>query len=141
MQAIDYVLTRWGVDRVPLQQVRRAVFIQEQGVPEADEWDDADLVCEHVLALRNREPVGTGRLEPAGKIGRIAVLSEVRGQGIGGQILRLLLREARRRGLPEVHLHAQATAVPFYTSFKFVPEGDLFDEAGIPHRRMRLRLE
>lgn len=141
MTDIEYVLTRWGVDRVPIQAVRRAVFVREQGVTEEDEWDDADVFSEHVLALRNREPVGTGRLESTGKIGRVAVLSEVRGRGVGGRILKLLLQEARRRGLPEVHLHAQVTALSFYAGFGFVAEGEVFDEAGIPHRRMRLRLE
>lgn len=138
---LDYVLTHWGDDRVALQAVRRRVFVDEQAVPESEEWDEVDPVCLHLLVQRNREPVGTGRLAADGKIGRIAVLSEFRGRGVGAEILRRLLQEARARGLPEVYLHAQVTAMPFYAKQGFVAEGDEFVEAGIPHRRMRLRLE
>ncbi len=61
---IKVVLTTWGVDRPALQNVRRDVFINEQHIPEAEEWDDEDLVSHHALATLNREPVGTGRLHP-----------------------------------------------------------------------------
>ncbi len=71
---IEYAITDWDTDRPALQQIRRAVFIEEQGMAESDEWDDDDPVSVHVLVRLNREPVGTGRLNPAGKIGRIAVL-------------------------------------------------------------------
>ena len=138
---LEFVITHWGTDRVPIQAVRRAVFIAEQGIDERDEWDDTDITCPHVLALRNREPVGTGRLGPDGKIGRLAVLSELRGRGVGTEILKRLLWEARSRGLHEAYLHAQVAAMSFYAKFGFVPEGEEFVEAGIPHRRMRLRLE
>jgi predicted GNAT family N-acyltransferase len=64
--------------------VRRAVFIIEQGIAESDEWDSADVQCVHALALTaKRDAVGTGRLEPTGKIGRLAVLAEFRGLGLG----------------------------------------------------------
>jgi predicted GNAT family N-acyltransferase len=135
------VLTRWGTDRPALQQIRRAVFIDEQQVAESEEWDDDDPVSVHALATLNREPVGTGRLNPAGKIGRIAVVAGMRGRGIGATILRLLLQEAHRRGLREPYLHAQLQAVPFYEKFGFTSEGEVFDEAGIPHVRMKHALE
>lgn len=131
------MVTGWGTDRPALQKVRRAVFIVEQRVPESEEWDDDDPVSVHVLATLNREPVGTGRLNPAGKIGRIAVLAGMRDRGIGSAILRLLLREAHHRGLREPYLHAQLQAVPFYEKFGFRREGEVFDEAGIPHVRMK----
>jgi predicted GNAT family N-acyltransferase len=140
MDDIEYFITTWGADRPQLQDVRRRVFIVEQQVPEEEEWDDDDLVAVHVLATRNREPVGTGRLSPAGKIGRMAVLSEVRGHGVGSRILGLLIREASHRGLLDVHLNAQVQAMPFYKKFGFRAEGMEFMEAGIPHRRMHRRL-
>lgn len=140
MDETEFFVTTWGVDRPLLQQVRREVFIVEQKVPEEEEWDDDDQVCIHVLATRNREPVGTGRLSPAGKIGRIAVLSEFRGRGIGDRILRMLIEQAYHRGLIEVTLHAQVQAVPFYEKRGFQVQGGVFDEAGIPHRRMRMAL-
>jgi len=137
---IEYCVTTWGVDRPLLQQVRRRVFIEEQDVPESEEWDDEDPLSVHVLATRNREPVGTGRLTPAGKIGRMAVLSEVRAQGVGSHVLRMLVEEAYHRGLLELRLNAQVRAIPFYEKHGFAVEGPEFMEAGIPHRSMRRSL-
>jgi predicted GNAT family N-acyltransferase len=134
-------VTSWAESCDELAQVRRAVFVEEQEIPEKDEWDEADGRSVHALARLNRDPVGTGRLEPAGKIGRIAVIAGQRGRGIGTQILLRLLDEARRLGIREPHLHAQVQAVPFYEKLGFACEGDAFDEAGIPHVRMSLVLE
>ena len=140
MDETEFVVTSWAVDRPRLQPVRREVFVIEQRVPEAEEWDDDDQVCVHVLALRNREPVGTGRISPAGKIGRLAVLSEFRGRGIGDRILLMLIEQARHRGLAEVVLNTQVHALPFYERHGFEAQGEVFDEAGIPHRRMQKAL-
>lgn len=130
----------WPGDAGTLAAIRRAVFVEEQGVPEEIEWDGRDADCAHVLALVNREPVGTGRLMPTGKVGRLAVLASSRRHGIGSRMLRHLVDLARRRGLREVYLHAQAYAIPFYVAHGFVAEGAEFKEAGIAHRRMRLAL-
>lgn len=138
---ISYVLTTWGTDRPELQHLRRKVFVVEQGIPEELEQDDADPVSVHALATLNREPVGTGRLEPTGKIGRMAVEAGLRGQGVGSTILHLLVQEACRRGIRNPWLHAQLSAVPFYEKHGFRSEGEVFDEAGIPHRRMNLAVE
>lgn len=140
-EELECVLTTWSTDRPALQNIRREVFIEEQAVPEAEEWDDEDAVCVHALASLNREPVGTGRLNPGGKIGRIAVKAALRGRGIGTEILRVLLREAYHRGIREPYLHAQLQAVPFYEKLGFRVEGEVFDEAGIPHVRMKHALE
>lgn len=137
MEGIQLFLTSWDVDRARLEQVRRRVFVHEQQVREEEEWDEQDPVSEHVLAVVNREPIGTGRLTPAGKIGRLAVVGEFRGKGIGGRILQMLMQEAVRRGLAQVVLHAQVQALPFYEKYGFSAEGEVFEEAGIPHRRMR----
>ena len=131
----------WQAERALLERIRREVFVREQGIAESDEWDGKDATSVHVLATLNREPVGTGRLNDAGKIGRIAVLPGLRGRGIGTLILRRLLDEARRLGIREPHLHAQVQAVPFYEKLGFLRQGGVFDEAGIPHVRMSLRLE
>ncbi|MGQ0430361.1 MAG: GNAT family N-acetyltransferase [Gammaproteobacteria bacterium] len=135
------MLTTWDESRPALQKIRLEVFVVEQQVPESEEWDADDAVSVHALATLNREPVGTGRLNPAGKIGRIAVVAGVRGRGIGTTILRRLLEEALRRGIRGPYLHAQLQAVPFYEKFGFASEGEVFDEAGIPHLRMRHALE
>ncbi len=135
------VLTGWAEARPELERIRREVFIREQALPESEEWDDEDAVCVHALARLNREPVGTGRLNPAGKIGRIAVVAGMRGRGIGALITRRLVEEAHHRGIREPYLHAQLQAVPFYERLGFRSEGGVFDEAGIPHVRMRHALE
>jgi predicted GNAT family N-acyltransferase len=133
---IECTVADWEADRAALARIRREVFIDEQEVPESDEWDADDAASVHVLATLNREPVGTGRLNPAGKIGRIAVVAGLRGRGIGSLILKRLLEEARRRGVRKPYLHAQVQAVTFYEKHGFAREGDVFDEAGIPHVRM-----
>jgi predicted GNAT family N-acyltransferase len=130
-----------SADRRAIESIRRGVFVEEQEIPEKDEFDADDACSVHVLARLNRDPVGTGRLNPAGKIGRIAVVAGRRGQGIGSQILRDLLDAARQAGIREPFLHAQLQAVPFYEKFGFSREGEEFDEAGIPHVRMSLVLE
>ena len=134
-------LADWHAERTLLGYREGAVFVEEQQIPESEEWDDEDATSVHVLARLNRDPVGTGRLNPAGKIGRIAVIAGQRGRGIGLQILLRLLEEARRLGIREPYLHAQVQAVPFYEKLGFEELGGAFDEAGIPHVRMSLVLE
>ena len=137
----ECALADWDADRSVLEGIRRAVFIEEQRIPESDEWDDEDATSVHVLVRLNRDPVGTGRMNPAGKIGRIAVIAGMRGRGIGMRILLQLLDEARRLGIREPYLHAQVQAMSFYEKFGFEKKGEVFDEAGIPHVRMSLVLE
>ncbi len=136
--AIELRVCDWADEAAALAAVRRAVFCAEQGIAEALEWDGADPGAVHVLALTKREPVGTGRLLPTGKIGRLAVLASFRRHGVGSLVLRRLVELARTRGLSGVYLHAQADALGFYAAHGFVAEGPEFDEAGIRHRRMRL---
>ena len=132
----------WRVDCDQLHAVRRTVFVEEQRVPEDEEWDDADAHCHHVLALSaDGKAIGTGRLLPDGRIGRMAVLGEWRGMGVGSAILRALLELARKEGFQTVKLNAQTHAVKFYARHGFVAYGRRFMEAGIPHRRMKLTLE
>jgi predicted GNAT family N-acyltransferase len=128
-------------DHARLRAVREAVFVQEQQVPVELEWDALDPLCFHVLAVdADGLPVGTARLTPERRIGRMAVLAPFRGCGIGEAMLAALLDEARRRRWPEVTLHAQLHALPFYARAGFVPAGPAFVEAGIGHREMRRRL-
>jgi predicted GNAT family N-acyltransferase len=131
----------WQADRARLEFVRRRVFIIEQKIPESEEWDDADENSSHVLAFsEKRDVVGTGRLEPTGKIARLAVLGEYRGQGVGSAMLIRLVEEARQRGFEQVYLHAQMHALNFYKKFGFVSDEEIFSEGGIPHVLARLDL-
>ena len=119
--------------------IRRRVFIEEQHVPEELEMDEDDAQAFHALALDGNAPVGCGRMvahDEFVKIGRMAVLRERRGEGIGRTILTFLMGCARQHGFSRAVLHAQLTAEGFYLKNGYVPEGEVFDEAGIPHRRM-----
>lgn len=126
----------WASMAPALEVIRREVFIVEQLVPEEMEWDADDVTSVHALALLDGQPVGCGRLLPDGHIGRMAVRASHRSTGIGRALLQALLAEARRRGMREVVLHAQTHALRFYETQGFVADGPVFDEAGIPHRRM-----
>lgn len=124
--------------------IRRAVFIDEQRVPEEMELDDADAGAFHALALIGGEAVGCGRMVMLDggevKIGRMAVMREHRRFGVGREILAFLLDAARARGAREAVLDAQLHAEGFYLKNGFSPAGDVFEEVGIPHRAMRRSL-
>ncbi len=128
----------WQRQRETLLGIRFAVFVEEQGVPPELEEDAADPQALHLLA-RNAagEAVATARLLPDGHIGRMAVLRPWRGRGLGTALLQRLLAIAAERGLEAVHLNAQCSAEGFYARLGFQAEGDVFEDAGIPHRRMR----
>ncbi len=135
------VAADYARDGDSLHALREAVFVHEQQVPPALERDAEDPDSHHVLALADDGSVlGTARLTPGGRIGRMAVLPRARGQGIGQALLQALLAEAARREWTEVSLHAQAHALAFYARAGFVPFGPVFEEAGIEHRSMRRRV-
>jgi predicted GNAT family N-acyltransferase len=137
--AIEVRLGAWIDLRDEAAPIRYAVFVDEQKVPAEIELDDWDALSLHALALDAQGRVlGTGRLLPDGHIGRMAVLQSARGQGVGSALLRALLQAARARGDREVVLSAQTHAMPFYEKAGFIAEGDEYDDAGIPHRQMRL---
>jgi predicted GNAT family N-acyltransferase len=124
-----------------LGAVRRRVFVREQEVPEELEWDGLDGDCRHVLATDpDGVAIGTGRLLPDGHIGRMAVIKQWRGKGVGRALLAKLVELARDRGDRVVALNAQTHAIGFYRSGGFDVSSAEFMEAGIPHVEMRLRL-
>lgn len=127
--------------RAALLDLRGTVFVQEQAVPEQRERDGLDVDCWHVLARDDAgRPIGCGRLTPAHKIGRMAVLREWRGQGVGLALLHELIAHARAQGWPEVALDAQVDAIGFYEREGFIAYGAEFEDAGLVHRAMRLSL-
>ena len=131
----------WSVDADDLKAVRTEVFIEEQNIPESDEWDDDDALADHVLARTpDGKPIGTGRLTLSGYVGRMAVIKDWRGQGVGEALLRHLIERAETRGLRHLRMHAQTYAIPFYARSGFRPEGNEFMECGIPHQTMVLDL-
>ena len=133
----------WQQARPLAEQVRRAVFIQEQQIPESEEWDEVDGLAKHaVLTDHQGLPLATGRVwvdavQPhLAHIGRLAVLKAERGRGWGRQVLQALMQTAHQQGCMQVSLHAQVSAQAFYTVQGFQPVGDVFDEVGIPHITM-----
>ena len=137
-QSFQVRLADWVRDETALRSVREAVFVHEQAVPLSLEWDGIDPQCLHVLAENeNGRAIGTGRLLPDGHIGRMAVLAEWRGRGVGSALLGMLIACARERGMREVIVNAQTHAIAFYRGHGFVEEGAIFLDAGIPHRCMR----
>lgn len=145
----DIELHDWPAARSEASTIRYRVFVEEQHVPAVLELDAHDPVCLHALArTADGYAVGTGRLLPAtahaglvcGHIGRMAVLREWRGQGVGAALLSALMEAARRRGDAEIVLSAQTHAVGFYASFGFAQMGETYIEAGIPHQDMRKSL-
>jgi len=123
------------------QAIRRAVFIDEQKIPAEMEWDGADPSCTHAVAYnRFGVALATGRLAEhvpgVAKIGRMAVAQAMRSGRIGRAVLDALMDAARRQGFHEAVLHAQVSAVPFYSRAGFVERGPAFEEAGITHVEM-----
>jgi Predicted acyltransferase len=144
--------------------VRRAVFIDEQGVSEAEEMDGRDEAATHIVAYadpdEDRErtdsssatgrggadlrPVGTARLrvtdDGVAKPERVAVLEPYRGAGIGRQLMEAIEREAREQGCARARLHGQTTVETFYHDLGYETTSDVFQEADIPHVEMEKRL-
>lgn len=137
-------LVCWHDGEPLLRSVREAVFIREQGISPELEWDGLDESCRHALVLSSQgEAIGCGRMLSdghIGHIGRIAVLPKWRKQKIGTAIMEALLNYAREHNYPQVDVDAQTYAVPFYQGFDFFEEGEIFQDAGLPHIKMRLKL-
>ena len=142
LKNLEILLVDWVKASKEAFFIRKAVFIDEQRVPEELELDADDLQAIHVLAKIDGLSVGTARLVAISKdqaqIGRMAVLDQYRGQGIGRQILEKLIQFAQEKGFTGLFLHSQVNAIPFYEKMGFKADGDIYDEAGIPHRNMML---
>jgi len=124
-----------------LSEVRHAVFVVEQKIPQEIEIDAFDPQVMHALAIdREGHPIGTGRLSAEGRIGRVAVIAAWRGKSVGTELMQGLIDHARSEGMTSVHLHAQTQSLDFYQKLGFEPNGAEFSEAGIPHRNMTLEL-
>jgi predicted GNAT family N-acyltransferase len=135
--SIEIVL--WESAAPELLAVRHPVFVHEQGVAAEREVDEFDPVSLHFLARdAHGAPIGTARLLPDGRIGRVAVLRSWRRKGVGRALMEAALSGARERGDQRVTLHAQTHSLSFYESLGFVALGDEFEEEGIPHREMIL---
>lgn len=134
------IVTDYQQHRADIRHVRDSVFLVEQGIDRELEIDDRDAHCVHALCYADGKPVGTGRLDSDGKVGRVAVLAEARRQGVGTQIMRVLESVARRQAMPRIWFHAQHSAIPFYEALGYEPLGEPFVEANILHIAMQKTL-
>ena len=125
--------------------VRRAVFVDEQGVPEDREIDGKDGGATHFVAYDGRKPIAVARLREynedskasdTAKVERVAVLEERRGAGVGRALMNTVEETAISAGYVEIVLHAQLPVLDFYSRLGYEPMGEPFEDAGIPHRKM-----
>ena len=131
-------------DIAACRALRRTVFIEEQGVSEADEVDELDDQAIHILAMQDGVPIGSARLltqGDTGKVGRVCVLQSARGTGLGAALMQAAVAKFRTiPGIARVKLGAQLHALAFYERLGFTPYGEVFMDAGIEHRDMVLVL-
>jgi len=121
--------------------IRTRVFVKEQGVPEEIEIDRDDKRAFHFLAFEAGKAVGTARVvmhQGSAKIGRMAVLKNYRGRGVGTKLLKRAIVTAKKQGAQKIYLHSQVSVISFYEAMAFRCIGPFFKEAGIPHRKMVL---
>ncbi len=139
--SLEINIVEWHDRQDALKAIRKTVFIDEQHVPEELEWDGRDTECTQFLASFDSTPVATARLTPEGQIGRMAVLKDFRGKGLGSQLLVAVIAQAKHAGHKQVFLHAQVSVIKFYQQHGFAAEGESFIDAGIEHRSMRLAFD
>ena len=141
---MEILIKPWKEAELEAFLVRQEVFIREQGVPAELELDKFDPSAAHALANLNGRCIGTGRLVDLGnrqaQIGRMAVLAQFRNQGVGRQVLEMLIDLAKSQEFESIVLHSQVSAIPFYEKLGFQAQGPTYDEAGIAHRNMILIL-
>jgi predicted GNAT family N-acyltransferase len=126
-------------------RIRREVFVEEQHVPEAEEYDTFEDTSRHFLVIADGNPVATARWRVTDlgiKLERFAVRQSWRGQGVGGALLQAVLEDVQQYNADnnlKVYLHAQLDAIPFYSAYRFVIEGERFEECNILHYKMYLK--
>ena len=140
-KAFTVIAAQWPRDREKIFAVRHEVFVVEQSIDPELEWTGDDAQFQAVLAVDAQSvPIGTGRISATGEIGRMAVLKNWRGCGVGSAILQRLIEMGRQSGLSAVKLSAQLHAVDFYQQHGFEAQGDVYLDAGIEHRAMTRRV-
>jgi len=138
---VHIVPVSWQSHESQLRQIRQTVFVEEQNIPAETEFDGDDENADHLLALNSAGmAVGCARLLDSGLIGRVAVLKEARGNGLGRELMSALVEAAATKKLNRVFLHAQDSAEGFYKNLDFIPTGVSFVEAGIKHLTMERAL-
>ncbi len=128
----------WDTDADAIMQIRYTVFVQEQKVPKELESDEYDHQSVYVIAKATTgDTIGCARLQPNGKITRMAVLKPWRRRGVAAAMLKEILQLAQEQPVPALYLHAQLSAIALYEQFGFKQMGEQFEEAGIVHIKMQ----
>ena len=131
---------RWDQLQQDAKLIRTQVFICEQGITEADEWDDQDLISQHFVIYDQDQPIATARLLENNSVGRVAVLKAYRGQGLGQMIMLEIISYAQKQRLSVLTLSSQVHAISFYEKLGFTVQGNPYDECGISHIEMTMNL-
>ena len=128
----------WQQTEQDLRAIRTPVFIKEQAVAPDFEWDEIDQVAVHLLATQNNEPIACLRIIDFHKIGRMAVLKEFRGNGLGAILLLEAVKICKAHGSKTVHLSAQTHAIGFYEKCGFKVTSAVYQDVHIAHVDMQL---
>lgn len=132
---------RWSEHETDIRNIRQRVFIEELGIAPELEWDDQDRDAQYILIHSKNTAIATGRLLDTGQIGRMAVLPEYRGRGVGSTLLQGLIELGNADGFKQLWCTAQTSAQGFYQKYGFSPEGEVYVAASIPHIKMTLTLK
>lgn len=135
MSSISVRLADWQQDEA-VRQIRQQVFVKEQQVPAQLEWDAEDATAIHFLLLIDQQALGTARLLNSGRIGRVAILPEERGRGLGQYLMQAVMQHAQAIGMTRLTLSAQTHALSFYCQLGFEVCSEEYLEAGIAHQDM-----
>jgi predicted GNAT family N-acyltransferase len=136
-------IAKWIDDHTQLKNIREKVFIQEQKVTPELEWDGMDENAMHFLVFKDEEAIGCARavvIKNYMQLGRMAVLKNYRGQGIGSALIEKAIVTAKLKQISSIHISAQCYAIDFYMKFGFKVMSDIYLDAEIPHRDMTLEL-
>ena len=134
-------IVKWIDGYVSLTMIREKVFIEEQKVTPQLEWDGMDEEAIHFLVYKDEKAIGCARaivIENYMQLGRMAVLKEYRGAGIGSHLIEKAVITAKLNQLSSIHISAQCHAIDFYKKFGFKVTSDIYLDAEIPHRDMKL---
>lgn len=121
-------------------EVRKKVFVEEQGVPLHLELDEFDKTAAHFIVQDDDQTIAAARVREnspgVGKIERVCVLKDYRGKRLGVLIMEHVEKYAVEYGWEKLKLNAQSHAVPFYEKLGYVVTSPEFLDAYIPHRAM-----
>ena len=136
-------IVKWIDEHESLKMIRQKVFIEEQKVTSQLEWDGMDEEAIHFLAFKNEKAIGCARafvIENYMQLGRMAVIKAYRGEGVGTALIEKAITTAKLNQLSAIYISAQCQAINFYKKFGFEITSDIYLDAEITHRDMKLEL-